>query len=116
MSAATTLELRRCLRRLQISCDALVTALADSGVLREFAGDERLLPRRLPRLTSPVPAADRLCSDDGAHVVVAHQRVRGLRRAYGLLVVEPGLALDLVYERLEIAAEEAEEILLLGGW
>ncbi|MDH5491901.1 MAG: hypothetical protein OEY14_08100 [Myxococcales bacterium] len=54
---------------------------------------------------------------DGSKVTVAHRRVHGLDRTFGILVVEPGLELTAVFANLDAAMEPVEEVLVLQlGW
>ena len=115
--AIGTLRLRRALRGLRDSTDALVAALTESSEVREYDGDERFLPRRLPRRAAPVPSAERGELPDGSSVTVAHRRVRGLERTFGVVVVEPGLELSAVFTQLDAVLEPVEEVLVLHlGW
>ena len=111
--AAGILGVRRALRQLRDSTDALVAALTECGQVREFGGDDRFLPPRLPRRAAPVPSAERKQLRDGTTVTVAHRRVRGLQRTFGVVVVEPDLDLPTVFRSLDAAIEPIEEILVV---
>ncbi len=89
--------------------------LAVGDEVLDLAGDDALLPRRLPFLDRSAPGLERttLRDETEGEVVVARLRIWRGWPIVGLHVFEPGrMRAEVLVELVERAAEEIEDVVL----